>query len=109
MAADVALAQKLGEELKYEKEAAAPGEPEFLSAFKAQGVWRVRARSNCMRGHILTVAIAFILGSVSVSFDFDFGFHYESSTQPKPLAIFALPCLAPVLLLYFALFLDIDR
>lgn len=40
-AADVALAQRLGEELKYETEAAAPSEPEFLKAFKAQGTWAV--------------------------------------------------------------------
>ena len=40
--ADIALAQKLGEELKYEKETANSGEPEFLTAFKAQGVWKVR-------------------------------------------------------------------
>ncbi|OJT13704.1 Mitochondrial acidic protein mam33 [Trametes pubescens] len=38
---DVALAQRLGEELKYEIEAAAPSEPEFLKAFKAQGTWAV--------------------------------------------------------------------
>ena len=41
-AADVSLAQKLAEELQYEKEAAAPAEPDFLKAFKAQGVWQVR-------------------------------------------------------------------
>ena len=41
MAADVSLAQKLGEELQYEKESASEAEPEFVSAFKAQGVWEV--------------------------------------------------------------------
>ncbi|KAI0641342.1 mitochondrial glycoprotein [Trametes meyenii] len=40
-ASDVALAQRLGEELKYENEAAAPAEPEFLKAFKAQGTWAI--------------------------------------------------------------------
>lgn len=40
-ASDVALGQKLGEELKYEKEAAPAGEPEFLTAFKAHGVWKI--------------------------------------------------------------------
>ena len=35
------MAQKLGEELKYETEAAQPAEPEFLKAFKAQGTWAV--------------------------------------------------------------------
>ena len=37
------MAQKLGEELKYETESAPSEEPEFLKAFKAQGVWKVRA------------------------------------------------------------------
>ena len=41
LTADVALAQKLSEELKYEKETASTEEPEFLTAFKAQGVWKV--------------------------------------------------------------------
>ncbi|KAI0761310.1 mitochondrial glycoprotein [Trametes elegans] len=40
-ASDVALAQRLGEELKYEKEAETPGEPDFLKAFKAQGTWAI--------------------------------------------------------------------
>lgn len=40
-ATDVSLAQKLAEELQYEKEAAAPAEPDFLKAFKAQGVWQI--------------------------------------------------------------------
>ncbi|KAI8974846.1 mitochondrial glycoprotein [Trametes punicea] len=40
-ASDVALAQKLEEELKYESEAATPGEPDFLKAFKAQGTWMI--------------------------------------------------------------------
>jgi hypothetical protein len=38
------LAQKLGEELQFEKEAvstAAAGEPKFLTDFKEQGVWSV--------------------------------------------------------------------
>lgn len=46
--ADVALAQKLGEELKYEKEAAADDEPAFLAKFKAQGVWKVRGVPTCL-------------------------------------------------------------
>ena len=41
MVADVALAQRLGEELKYENEAAPAAEPDFLKAFKAQGTWAV--------------------------------------------------------------------
>ncbi|CDO71085.1 hypothetical protein BN946_scf184844.g89 [Trametes cinnabarina] len=40
-ATDVALAQRLAEELKYEQDAAAPGEPDFLKAFKAQGTWAI--------------------------------------------------------------------
>jgi len=40
-ASDIALAQKLAEELKYEKESATSSEPEFLTAFKAQGVWKI--------------------------------------------------------------------
>ena len=39
--ADVALSQKLAEELQYETEAAAPEEPDFLKSFNAQGVWKV--------------------------------------------------------------------
>ncbi|KAI0337990.1 mitochondrial glycoprotein [Trametopsis cervina] len=40
-ASDVALSQKLAEELQYEKEAAPADEPEFLTSFKAQGVWAI--------------------------------------------------------------------
>ena len=40
--ADLALSQKLSEELKYEQEAAEAEEPEFLTAFKKRGVWEVR-------------------------------------------------------------------
>ena len=47
-AADVALAQRLAEELKYENEAAAPADPEFLKAFKAQGTWAVSLRALCL-------------------------------------------------------------
>jgi complement component 1 Q subcomponent-binding protein, mitochondrial len=38
------LTERLGEELKYELEAAASksAEPEFLKAFKSQGIWTVR-------------------------------------------------------------------
>ena len=46
-AADVALSQRLAEELKYENEAAAPADPEFLKAFKAQGTWAVSLRALC--------------------------------------------------------------
>ncbi|KAF9652748.1 mitochondrial glycoprotein [Thelephora ganbajun] len=39
---DLALSQKLAEELKYEQEASTEaGEPEFLTAFKGRGVWEV--------------------------------------------------------------------
>ena len=43
--ADVALSQKLQEELKYEAEAneGAAETPEFLKAFREQGVWEVRS------------------------------------------------------------------
>jgi len=49
-AADLALSQKLAEELKYEQEANAEAEePEFLTAFKKRGVWEVRAHfSHCL-------------------------------------------------------------
>ena len=40
--ADVALSQKLAEELQYENEANAVTEPDFLKSFNAQGVWKVR-------------------------------------------------------------------
>ena len=41
--ADLALSQKLAEELKYEQDANAEAEePEFLTAFKKRGVWEVR-------------------------------------------------------------------
>lgn len=45
---DVALAQKLSEELQYEKEAGSEGEPEFLTAFNAQNVWKVRVSSSVL-------------------------------------------------------------
>ncbi|KZT07041.1 mitochondrial glyco protein [Laetiporus sulphureus 93-53] len=40
-ASDVTLAQKLSEELQYEKEASTTTEPEFLKVFKAQSVWEI--------------------------------------------------------------------
>ncbi|KAH9923025.1 mitochondrial glycoprotein [Amylocystis lapponica] len=40
-ASDVTLSQKLAEELRYEKEAAAEAEPDFLRTFKSQGVWTI--------------------------------------------------------------------
>ena len=40
--ADLALSQKLSEELKYEQDAAEAEEPEFLTSFKKRGVWEVR-------------------------------------------------------------------
>ena len=41
-AADLALSQKLAEELSYEQEASTEAEePEFLTAFKKHGVWEV--------------------------------------------------------------------
>jgi complement component 1 Q subcomponent-binding protein len=40
--ADVALSQKLAEELKYENEETPAGEqPEFLASFMSQGIWKV--------------------------------------------------------------------
>jgi complement component 1 Q subcomponent-binding protein len=36
---DVLFSQKLAEELQYEKESAATEDPEFLKAFREQGVW----------------------------------------------------------------------
>ncbi|KAJ6473283.1 regulatory protein suaprga1 [Mycena sanguinolenta] len=38
---DLMLSQKLSEELKYENEEAPAGEPEFLTVFKEQGVWKI--------------------------------------------------------------------
>jgi complement component 1 Q subcomponent-binding protein len=40
---DLSLSQKLAEEIQFEVEAAAeqPGEPEFISDFKANGVWKI--------------------------------------------------------------------
>jgi hypothetical protein len=40
--ADVALSQKLAEELQYEKTTeTSSGDPDFLQAFKQQGIWNV--------------------------------------------------------------------
>ena len=39
--ADGVVSGKIAEELAYEKEAAIPGEPEFLKEFKASGIWTV--------------------------------------------------------------------
>jgi hypothetical protein len=40
--ADIALSQKLAEELQYEKDANAnEPEPEFLKSFKEQNIWQV--------------------------------------------------------------------
>ena len=47
VAADVALTQRLAEELKYETESAQQTEPEFLKAFKAQGTWAVSRVESC--------------------------------------------------------------
>lgn len=42
MTADISLAQKLAEELKYEREAASSsGPPEFVTEFTSQGVWTI--------------------------------------------------------------------
>jgi hypothetical protein len=41
-AADLALSQKLAEELQYETETNGSADPDFLKSFKAQGVWTVR-------------------------------------------------------------------
>ncbi|KAI0038828.1 regulatory protein suaprga1 [Auriscalpium vulgare] len=38
---DVAVSQKLAEELQYEKEAATDPEPEFLKEFKTSGIWTI--------------------------------------------------------------------
>ena len=45
--ADIAMSQKLQEELKYEQESVAesPETPEFLKQFLEQGVWSVRNHS----------------------------------------------------------------
>ncbi|KIM91354.1 hypothetical protein PILCRDRAFT_810627 [Piloderma croceum F 1598] len=44
---DVVLAQKLTEELQYEKTATAEAvEPEFLKSFKAQGIWKIEDTPN---------------------------------------------------------------
>lgn len=39
---DVALAQKLAEELKYENEAKEDAEPEFLRSFNSQDIWQIQ-------------------------------------------------------------------
>ena len=48
--ADLALSQKLAEELKYEQEAATEAEePEFVTTFKKRGVWQVRqCQPHCL-------------------------------------------------------------
>ena len=45
--ADLALSQKLAEELKYEQDAAEAEEPDFLTAFKKRGAWEVREHMGC--------------------------------------------------------------
>ncbi|KAJ7982977.1 mitochondrial glycoprotein [Mycena polygramma] len=40
--ADVLLSQKLAEELQYENDEAPEGEPDFLTAFKEQGNWKIQ-------------------------------------------------------------------
>ncbi|TFK48938.1 mitochondrial glyco protein [Heliocybe sulcata] len=45
-ASDVALSQKLQEELKYEKETAVEQEPEFLTTFKSQNIWKIEDASG---------------------------------------------------------------
>ena len=51
--ADMALSQRLAEELKYEQEAATEAEePEFLTAFKKRGVWQVSNFSFTVTQHI---------------------------------------------------------
>ena len=54
--ADVALSQKLQEELKYEAESTADleGTPEFLKAFQEQGVWQVRSFSAVLFDRLTT-------------------------------------------------------
>ncbi|KAL5523233.1 MAM33 [Sanghuangporus sanghuang] len=39
---DVSLAQKLSEELAYEREATQSGPPQFIQEFKSQGVWNIQ-------------------------------------------------------------------
>ena len=56
LAADVTLAQKLAEELQYEKDAAAPADPDFLKSFKAQGIWQVRFQPKCRDEGLLTLS-----------------------------------------------------
>jgi len=51
--ADLALSQKLSEELKYEQEAAEAEEPEFLTAFKKRGAWEVREHFGRTPSYIL--------------------------------------------------------
>ena len=48
--ADVALTQRLEEELKFEVESAHQAEPDFLKAFKAQGTWAVSREEFCRGG-----------------------------------------------------------
>ncbi|KAJ7911044.1 mitochondrial glycoprotein [Mycena leptocephala] len=44
---DVALSQKLAEELKYENEETPAGEqPEFLASFMSQGIWKIQDTPN---------------------------------------------------------------
>ncbi|KAJ7712028.1 mitochondrial glycoprotein [Mycena metata] len=43
---DVMLAEKLGEELKYENETNLEEEPEFLTAFKSQGIWKITDKAG---------------------------------------------------------------
>ena len=51
--ADVALSQKLAEELQYETEANSSADPDFLKSFNAQGVWKVR----CAPGPALVLVL----------------------------------------------------
>jgi hypothetical protein len=54
---DLALSQKLGEELQYEKEAGTgASEPDFIRTFKAQGVWTVSTGRQCLDGLFLSAS-----------------------------------------------------
>lgn len=45
--ADVALASKINEELKFEKEGSDTSTPAFVTEFKKKGIWNVRTAREC--------------------------------------------------------------
>jgi complement component 1 Q subcomponent-binding protein, mitochondrial len=93
--ADVLLAQKLSEELQYEKTATVEAvEPDFLKSFKAQGLWKIVDTPNvdevtCTRSFgneniRLTFSIADIQGQEEEAFEDEEEEEEDGSDEKSP-------------------------